>query len=109
MPYDEQLAARLKSILKGTGGLEEKKMFGGVGYLVDGNMACGVHKQALILRLGEAKFEATLKLPHARVFDITGKPMKGWILLDREGCRSELVLRRLVRDSVAFARSLPPK
>ena len=109
MAYDEPLAARIRAILKSTRRLEEKKMFGGVGFLVKGNMACGVHKDDLILRLGEQDFAAAVKKPHVRIFDMTGKPMKGWVLVSEQGYRSAKDLQAWVRISLGFARSLPPK
>ncbi|MFH1186279.1 MAG: TfoX/Sxy family protein [Chloroflexota bacterium] len=109
MAYNELLAERIQALLKGTRGLEEKKMFGGVGFLVNGNMAWGVHKDDLILRLGEQDFATALKTPHVRIFDMTGKPMKGWVLVSKQGYGSAKALQAWVRISLAFARSLPPK
>jgi len=109
LPYDEGLAERLRKTLKGTRGLEEKKLFGGVGFLVNGNMACGVHKQELMLRIDPAGHEAALQQPHVRVFDITGRPMKGWVLVAAEGFRTQAGLAKWVRKSVAYAQSLPAK
>jgi TfoX/Sxy family transcriptional regulator of competence genes len=109
MPYDEGLAERMRTILKGTRGLEEKKMFGGVGFLVRGNMACGVHKDSLIVRVEPGRTAAALKQPHARPFDITGRPMQGWVMVSGKGCKSPRVLSKWVKESVAYARSLPPK
>ncbi|MFN2119118.1 MAG: TfoX/Sxy family protein, partial [Anaerolineales bacterium] len=60
-------------------------MFGGIGFLVNGNMACGVHRDSLIVRLGTAEYEAALKRPHVKVFDMTGRPMKGWITVSAPG------------------------
>jgi TfoX/Sxy family transcriptional regulator of competence genes len=109
MAYNEVLAERIRAILKTVRGLEEKKMFGGVGFLVRGNMACGVHKDDLILRLGEQGFAAALKAPHVRIFNMTGKPMKGWVLVSKQGYESAKALQAWVRISLAFAGSLPPK
>jgi TfoX/Sxy family transcriptional regulator of competence genes len=109
MAYNEELARRVGTLLKGQRGLEQKRMFGGVGFLIRGNMACGVHKEDLILRLSEADFEAALKAAHVRVFDLTGKPMKGWVFVSAKGCNSERALRDWVQKSVSFAKSLPPK
>ena len=109
MPYNEELATRIREILKAEKGLSEKKMFGGVGFLVRGNLACGAHKDELILRLGETDFRTALKTAHARIFDMTGRPMKGWILVAKDGYKSEKVLQGWIRKSLEFARSLPPK
>ena len=74
MPYDEALAQRIRRVLAPQPGLTEKKMFGGVGFLIRGNMACGVHGDNLIVRVGPARYEEALAQPHARVFDRTGRP-----------------------------------
>jgi TfoX/Sxy family transcriptional regulator of competence genes len=109
MTYDEGLASRVRTILKGTRGLQERKMFGGVGFLLRGNMACGVHKDSLLVRVEPKTTPSALQRSHTRPFDITGRALLGWVLVSSEGCRSEQVLSRWVRESVAFARSLPPK
>ena len=109
MAYDEKLAERLRRMLKSTRGVTEKKMFGGVGFLVNGNMACGVNKQDLIVRLSDDDFDQALKSPHVRVFDMTGRPMKGWILVSSQGAATDHALGVWVEKSLAFARSLPPK
>jgi TfoX/Sxy family transcriptional regulator of competence genes len=109
MSYNEDLAKRIRLHLKSTSSLTEKKMFGGIGFLINGNMACGVNKQDLIVRLGEADFEKALKQAHVRIFDMTGKPMKGWILISSGGYSSEKSLRSWLDRGVAFARSLPAK
>lgn len=109
MAYNEKLAERIRTTLKGKRGVEEKRMFGGVGFLVNGNMACGVHKDELIIRLGEREFATALKAPHARIFDMTGKPMKGWLLISEQGYRSEKSLQSWIQRSVTFAKSLAPK
>jgi TfoX/Sxy family transcriptional regulator of competence genes len=109
MAYDEKLAERIRTKLKGTSGLTEKKMFGGVGFMVHGNMACGLNKQDMIVRLSDQDSEAALKKAHVRPFDMTGRPMKGWILIEPQGIASEKALQAWIDQSVAFARSLPPK
>jgi TfoX/Sxy family transcriptional regulator of competence genes len=109
MPYNEGLARRIRAHLGTLRGLEEKTMFGGVGFLVNGNMACGVHRDSLILRLGTTACEAALKRPHVRVFDMTGRPMKGWITVSEGGYSTAKALGRWLDQSVDFARSLPRK
>jgi TfoX/Sxy family transcriptional regulator of competence genes len=109
MPYDDVLAARLRAVLGSITGLEEKKMFGGVGFLVDGNMACGVHQDDLIVRVGAAIYGQSLLQPHTRPFDMTGRPMAGWIMVEPQGCDTQAKLEEWVDRGVAFARSLPPK
>jgi TfoX/Sxy family transcriptional regulator of competence genes len=109
MAYDVNLASRIRALLKRARGLEEKKMFGGVGFLLNGNMACGVHKDYLIARVKAEATAAALKRAHTRPFDISGRPMQGWILVAAEGCKTDSTLAKWVKESVAFAKSLPPK
>lgn len=109
MAYDEGLAERVRQLLDESAGLVEKKMFGGVGFLLQGNMACGVHKDYLIVRISPESQEAALRQPNVRVFDLTGRPMSGWILVEKEGVAEEEALRYWVQRGIDYARSLPPK
>jgi TfoX/Sxy family transcriptional regulator of competence genes len=109
MPYDEILTARIRAVIGPLPNLEEKKMFGGVGFLINGNMACGVHKNDLIVRVGPEGYEEALSRPHARLFDMTGRPMAGWVMVAPSGCASQADLERWVKQGLAFARSLPGK
>ncbi len=111
MPYDQELATRMRSLLVELGGepFAEKKMFGGVGFLVRGNMACGVHKAWVVSRVGAARYDDALSMPGARPFDITGRPMAGWVMVDAAACREDEDLRFWVSHGLAFAQSLPPK
>jgi TfoX/Sxy family transcriptional regulator of competence genes len=108
MGYNTKLAARIRSQLDGTP-FVEKKMFGGVGFLLNGNLACGVNKDNLIVRIDPEKQTALLKKPHVKPFDLTGRPMKGWLLVEAEGCKTEKQLSAWVREGIAFALTLPPK
>jgi TfoX/Sxy family transcriptional regulator of competence genes len=109
MAYDEALAQRLRAALTQVPGLVEKKMFGGLGFIVHGNMACGVHGGDLIVRISPEHYEAALTQPGTRPFDLTGRPMKGWILVDPAGLPSQDALNSWIEQGVAFAQSLPPK
>jgi TfoX/Sxy family transcriptional regulator of competence genes len=109
MAYDEGLAQRIREALGDLPGLVEKKMFGGVGFMVHGNMACGVHKDALVVRVGPKEHKEALARPHTRPFDITGRPMTGWVMVAPEGCQSDEDLKDWVKDGVDFAITLPPK
>jgi TfoX/Sxy family transcriptional regulator of competence genes len=109
MPYDILLAVRLRAALGPLHELVEKTMFGGVGFLVNGNMACGVHKNVMIVRVGPANYDEALSRPHTRPFDITGHPMAGWIMVEPQGCATESDLQAWVAQGLAFARSLPAK
>jgi hypothetical protein len=109
MAYDESLAKRVQDVLVGQPGLEAKKMFGGVGYVLLGNMACGVHGDKLIVRVGKERYEHAIQLPHTVPFDITGRPMKGWVMVVREGYETDADLKEWVQQGVDFALTLPPK
>ena len=81
MVFSEELAERIRQGLARRKGIEEKKMFGGIGFLLNGNILVGVWKDSLIVRLGPDEGDEALLEPHVRAFDITGKPMKGWVLV----------------------------
>jgi TfoX/Sxy family transcriptional regulator of competence genes len=109
MPYDTVLAQRIRDLLCDQPGLTERKMFGGVGFMLQGNLACGVHKDKLIVRVGPERYQDSLRQPGAMLFDITGKAMSGWVMLAAVSCLSDEVLGDWVAQGVAFARTLPPK
>lgn len=109
MPFDPGLAERLKEIIEGRMGFEEKKMFGGIGWMLNGNMCVGVYKDWLITRIGEAAAIAMLKEKHVKPMDITGKPMKGWAMIAPEGIAEDAALNRHVECAVAFVSTLPKK
>jgi TfoX/Sxy family transcriptional regulator of competence genes len=108
MAYNLKLAERIRSELNGMP-FVEKKMFGGVGFLLNGNMACGVNKDNLMLRVDPEKHIALLKKPHAKPFDLTGKPMKGWLLVEADGVKTEKQLGSWVKEGIEYALTLPPK
>ena len=108
MTYNLKLAERIRSELSGMP-FVEKKMFGGAGFLLNGNMACGVNKENLIVRVDPEKHSALLKKPHAKPFDLTGKPMKGWLLVEADGVKTSKQLGTWVKEGVEFALTLPPK
>lgn len=109
MAFDEALAARIREALARRRGVEEKKMFGGVGFLLNGNMLVGVWKDSLIVRLGPDNYEDALLEPHVREFDITGKPMKGWVLVEPEGVEDDEQLKEWIERATKFVKSLPAK
>ena len=109
MAYSESLAARIRVVLMRRRGIEEKKMFGGVGFLLDGNMLVGVWKDSLIVRLGPDAGEAALGEEHVRPFDITGKPMKGWAMVELDGIESDGQLRAWIERATTFVETLPAK
>lgn len=108
MAYSEKLAARIRATF-GEIPFVEKKMFGGVGFLVHGNMACGVHKDNMIVRVNPDKQEKLLKKKHTRIFDITGRPMKGWLMVEPDRCKTTKQLNDWGNEGVEFALTLPPK
>ena len=108
MAYDLKLAERIRSKLDELP-FEEKKMFGGVGFLLNGNMACGVNKDNLIVRIDPEKQNTLLKKPYAKPFDLTGKPMKGWLVIEADGVKTNKQLGTWVKEGVEFALTLPPK
>lgn len=110
MAFDEKLAGRIRDRLGRKKGLTEKKMFGGIAFLLNGNMSCGVHGEELIVRLAPDETDTALTKKHTRVFDLSGgRPMKGWILVQGEGLKSDKDLAKWVDTGVAYAASLPPK
>jgi hypothetical protein len=109
MAYDEGLAQRVRKVLEDMPGFTERKMFGGIGFMLMGNMACGVNKDDLIVRVGPDRYEEGLSQAHTRPFDMTGRPMKGWVVVVPEGLRSDVELGRWLDQGVELALSLPPK
>ena len=109
MPCDEMLVVRIRAALSDQPGLKEQKMFGGVCFMLNGNMACGVHKTDLIVRVGPEKHAQALSRPHARLFDLTGRPMTGWVSVSSPGFATEQDLKQWLRLGVDFANTLPPK
>ena len=107
--YNENLAARVRKILFPIISADEKKMFGGIGFLVNGNMAVGVYKDDLIARIGTENHNTALKAKGAKPFDITGKPMAGWIMVSPEGCATDKALGKWISMAVEFVKTLPPK
>ena len=110
MAYDEDLANRVRELIAVESGLDEKKMFGGLAFLIDGNMAVGVSGQGgLMARVHPDETQALMARPHARPFEMRGREMKGWLRVDPEGVRTKRQLEPWVRRGVAYARSLPSK
>jgi TfoX-like protein len=109
MAYDEKLAERVRKLLAKRKGLAEKKMFGGLAFFLDGNMSVGLHGAELIVRIDPAETEKALARSHTRIFDITGRPMKGWIMVKPAGVSGEAALAEWVRKGADYAASLPRK
>lgn len=109
MAFSESLASRIRDALARKRNIEEMKMFGGVGFLLNGNMLVGVWKNSLIVRLGPDNYEDALLEPHVREFDITGKPMKGWVMVEPEGVEDNEQLAGWIERAVKFVKTLPKK
>jgi TfoX/Sxy family transcriptional regulator of competence genes len=109
MPYNKDLEARIQKIVSSWKNTDSKKMFGGICHLLNGNMFCGVYKDFLILRLGEDKAGDALELPFVKPFDITGKPMKGWVMVEESGVAGKKELKIWLEKAKAFAKTLAPK
>ena len=110
MGFSEDFAGRIREQLADETGVAEKAMFGGLAFLLSGNMAVGISNGGeLIVRVGPEGTDDALARPHTRLFDVTGRPMKGWIAVAPEGVRTERQLGAWVTRGVGFARTLPPK
>src|SRR5918995_4683218 len=108
MAYDEHLAARVRALLADRTDVVERKMFGGLTFMVSGRMCCGVNRDELIVRLDPEREEKALARPHARPMDFAGRPMRGFVTVRPEGLEGDR-LEQWVQDAVARAESLPPK
>ena len=108
MAYDEKLADRVRDVLETEDSVTERKMFGGLAFMVRGHMACGIVGDDLMLRLGAESADKALERPHVRPMDFTGRPMSGMVYVARDGLKGA-ALRRWVGRSVVFVESLPPK
>ena len=109
MAYSEDLASRIREILEEAGGVTERKMFGGLAFMVGGHMCCGIIGEELMLRLGPEGAEKALSKPHVRPMDFTGRPMKGYVYVAGPGIRTEAKLRSWLQLARDFVQTLPPK
>ena len=108
MPYDEKLVERVRGVLAGEP-FKERKMFGGLTFMIQGNMACGVAGERLMVRVGPEKYDEALAQEHAELMDFTGRPMKGMVFVGSKGLESDDDLKVWVQRGVDFAMSLPAK
>jgi len=109
MAFNERLEHRTLSTIDRWNSVSTKKMFGGVCHLIHGNMFCGFTKDFLILRLGETAAAAALSKAHTHPFDITGRPMKGWVMVEPDGVETDEAVTRWLQKARDFAQTLPPK
>src|SRR5918997_65604 len=110
MAFDEGLAARVRQVLDARSDAEDRRMFGGIAFLVAGNMACGVMGDELMVRVGPDSASGLIEAePGAREMDMKGRPMRGWVLVAPDATGDDAGLERWVRRGEAYAASLPPK
>jgi TfoX/Sxy family transcriptional regulator of competence genes len=109
MAYDEGLAERIRGVLEDRKDVSEKRMFGGIAFLVKGHMSVGIVKDELMVRVGPAAYDRLLEQPHARKMDFTGRPMKGFLYVSSAGLESDGELASWIEQGVAFASALPAR
>jgi hypothetical protein len=109
MPYDRPTADRIREALAGKRGITEKVMFGGLGFLLRDHMLVGLWREFLIVRIGPDGYEDALAEPFVKEFDITGRPMTGWIMVHPDGFDEDADLRQWIDRAIAFVKTLPPK
>ena len=109
MAYDEHIAARIGSLLGRTHTFEEKKMFGGVAFMVRGHMTIGIGKDGLMVRVGKEAYEDALAQPHAREMEFTGKPMKGYVYVNPDGLQTDTDLQSWIDRSLTFNATMEAK
>lgn len=109
MPYNSDLAERVRKTLKRRRGITERKMFGGLAFMLNGNMCCGVIEKDLVLRLGDDGAAMALSKPHTRPMDFTGKPLKSMVFVSFAGYRSDDELKAWVSRAVDYVKTLPAK
>jgi TfoX/Sxy family transcriptional regulator of competence genes len=108
--YDEDLADRIRTLVASEPGVTEKRMFGGLAFLINGNMSVSASGQGgLLLRVDPAETDALLSRPHAHPFEMRGRLMQGWLRVDADGLRTNPQLERWVARGIGYARSLPSK
>ena len=109
MAYEEKLAGRVRALLSDRPGYSERKMFGGLCFMIGGNMACGIVKDELMLRLAPDSYAEALSRPQARPMDFTGRPMKGMLYVGPAAIEDDAALADWVKRAAGFAAALPPK
>ena len=109
MAFDEKLAARIRKVLARRKGIEPKKTFGGLCFMMNGHMLVGVWKDSLIVRLGLEQAEEALLEPHVRPMNIKRKPMRGWIVVEPQGVQDERQVKSWIKQAVKFVGTLPAK
>jgi len=106
MAYDERLARRVRTALRSRRGVTEKKMFGGLAFLAGSRMFCGIVKNDLMVRVGPERYAETLRKPHVRPMDFTGRPMKGYVFVEPAACKSAKALAAWLARGAEFVATL---
>jgi TfoX/Sxy family transcriptional regulator of competence genes len=109
MAFDQGLAERVRGHLSDREGVVEKKMFGGLAFMIDGNMCCGVMRDMLMVRVGPDAYDDVLARPHTRPMDFTGRPVKSMVYVDGEGLKTDEELSAWIERAAAFVGTLPAK
>lgn len=109
MAYDEALAQRVREALRRKPGISEKKMFGGIAFLLHGHMFVGISDHSLMARVGPTEYDRALAMKHVREMDFTGKPMRGYVFIDSKGVKDEKALKFWLQKCASFVSALPPK
>jgi TfoX/Sxy family transcriptional regulator of competence genes len=109
MAYSKALADEIRARIGSNPGLTERQMFGGIAFMLHGNMAVGVSGEELMVRVGKEAHDEAISLPGARIFDMSARPMRGWILVGSEGIASDADLDAWINRGIAWAETLPPK
>jgi TfoX/Sxy family transcriptional regulator of competence genes len=109
VPYDERLAERLREVLRGQRNVVEKRMFGGLAFMVRGHMCCGIAGNDLMVRVGPEAYAKAVREPHARPMDFTGRPLTGFVYVSPAGLARQQSLAKWVERALEFVKSLPPK
>ena len=109
MPYDDGLAHRVREMMEARTDPDEKEMFGGLGFMVAGNLCVGVIEDSLVARVGPDAYDDAIAAPHARPFDFTGREMRGWVFVDPSGLADDDALESWIERSLAFVETLHSK
>jgi TfoX/Sxy family transcriptional regulator of competence genes len=109
MAFDDGLAERVRELLADTSGVVEKRMFGGLAFLINGHMCCGIVGSELMLRVGPKQYDEVLSIPYVRQMDFTGRPMKGFVFISEKGFEEEAQLNEWILRSLMFVHTLPEK
>lgn len=109
MTFNEFTASKIRAAMLKTPGVSERNMFGGISFMLEGNMCCGVIEDNLVVRVGPGAYETALREPHTRPMDFTGRPLTGFVYVERPGYETPAALLKWIERGVEFVRTLPPK